>query len=98
MKFLSTSSKGEPILVVDGHEFFKKCAAKSTTTWNCSQNQKLKCRATATSIAEHVLKVTGEHFHEPKFGNPKARKSLLRIKQEVSNLHRQLLLAVQSYR
>ena len=49
IKMFTASSKGKPILVVDGHEFFKKRERKSTTTWNCSQYQKLKCRATATS-------------------------------------------------
>ena len=81
----TTSSKGKPILVVDGHEFFKKREGKSTT-WNCSQYQKLKCRATATSIAEHVLEVRGEHVHEPKFGKPEARKVIAESKTRSEQL------------
>ena len=70
----TTSSKGNSILVADGHEFFKKREGNSTTTWNCSRYQKLKCRATATTIAEHVLDVRGEHILETKFGKAEARR------------------------
>ena len=82
----TTSSKGKPILIVDDHEFFKKREGKSTTTWNCSQYQKLKCRATATSIAEHVLEVRGEHVHEPMFVKPEARKVIAEIETRSEQL------------
>ena len=66
----TTSSKGKPILVVDGYEFFKKREGKTSTAWNCSRYQKLKCRATATTIEGEVLEVRGDHCHDPDFGKP----------------------------
>lgn len=77
----TTSSKGKPILVHDGYEFFKKREGRTTTTWNCSKYQKFKCRATATTANGEVLEVKGEHFHGTDLGKPEARKIIADIKQ-----------------
>ena len=78
----TTSSKGKPILVVDGYEFYKKREGSTTTTWNCSQYQKLKCRATVISIGDEVVEIRGEHVHENDLGKPEARKVIADIKSK----------------
>ena len=68
------SSKNKEILVVEGHEFYVKRLNKFTTAWNCSKYQSYKCRVSALTKDDQLIRVSGEHNHNASIEKPATRK------------------------
>ena len=80
------SSKNKKILVVEGHEFYVKRLNKFTTAWNCSKYQSYKCRVSALTQDDQLIRVNGEHNHSASIGKPATRKVIKEIKDLSENL------------
>ena len=80
------SSKNKEILVVEGHEFYVKRLNKFTTAWNCSKYQSYKCRVSALTQDDQLIRVNGEHNHSASIGKPATQKVIKEIKDLSENL------------
>ena len=84
------SSKNKETLVVEGHEFYAKRLNKFTTAWNCSKYQSYKCRVSALTQDDQLIRVNGEHNHSAfrvaGFSKPATRKVIKEIKGLSENL------------
>ena len=78
--------KNQEILVVEGHESYLKRMNKFTTAWNCSKNQSYKCRVSAFTQDDQLIRVNGEHNHNASIGKPATRKVIKEIKALSENL------------
>ena len=80
------SLKNKEILVVEGHEFHVKRLNKFTTAWNCSKYQSYKCRVSALTQDDQLIRVNGEHNHSASIGKPTTREVIKDIKALSENL------------
>ena len=80
------SSKNKEILVVEGHEIYVKRLNKFTTAWNCSKYQSYKCRVSALTEDDQLIRVNGELNHSASIGKPDTRKVIKKIKALSENL------------
>ena len=85
------SSKNKEILVVEGHEFYVKRLNKFTTAWNCSKYQSYKCRVSALTQDDQLIRVNCEHNHSASIKKPATRKIIKEIKALSENLKTQKL-------
>ena len=83
---LTISSKNKEILVVGVHEFYVKRLNKFTTAWNCSKYQSYKCRVSALTQDDQLIRVNGEQNHSASIGKPATRKVIKEIKALSENL------------
>ena len=81
-EFTISSKKNKEILVVEGHEFNVKRLNKFTTAWNCSKYQSYKCRVSALTHDDRLIRVNGEHNHSASIAKPATRKVIKENKAE----------------
>ena len=84
------SSKNKEILVVEGHEFYVKILNKFTTAGNSSKYQSYKCRVSALTQDDQLIRVkqtyNGEQNHSASIGKPATQKVIKEIKALSKNL------------
>ena len=83
---ITISSKNKEILIVEGHECYVKRINKFTTAWNCSKYQSYKCRVSAFTQDDQLIRVNGEHIYNATIGKPATGKVIKEIKALSENL------------
>lgn len=65
------SRKGNPLMSVGGYTFCKKFISTNKTRWVCSTHNYKKCRASAITVDDVVVKINNHHNHSAmKHGYP----------------------------
>ena len=59
---------------------------KFSTAWNCSKYQSYKCRVSALTQDDQIIRVNGEHNHNASIVKPATRKVIKEIKALSENL------------
>jgi hypothetical protein len=64
---LSTTQRGKPVLLHEGHQYLVHKVKDNETVWRCREYQKKRCKSYMKTSRTAVLDEAGPHSHD---GNP----------------------------
>ena len=77
----TVSTRGNPLLVIDSHQYYQKRETLNYTTWRCVNCNTLKCKSTVHTRGTEIIKKPSDHNHGTHAGESEARQVIQKIKE-----------------